>query len=69
MNTKRENLGRNEYIDDDLYKFSSTDIYFPKCIKLRSKAKKIPERDILFDRNLFQSILKVFHTTYVLRNR
>ena len=49
-NTKRENLGRKEYINDDLYEISNTDIYFTKCIKLRSKAKKIPERDLLFYR-------------------
>ena len=44
---KTENLGRKEYINDDLHKVSRTDIYFPKCIELKFKAKEIPERDIL----------------------
>ena len=65
---KKENLGRKEYINDDLYEFSSTDLYFSKCIQLISKVKKIQGRDMLFYRHLLQSILKVFRSTYVLRN-
>ena len=64
---KTENLGRKEYINDDLHKVSRTDIYFPKCIKLKFKAKEIPERDILCYRKNFQTILKVFHNSYVVR--
>ena len=41
---KKENIGRKEYINDDLYEISSTDIYFPKFIKLISNAKNAVDR-------------------------
>ena len=56
---KKENIGRKEYINDDLYEFSSTDLYFSKCIQLISKVKKIQGRDILFYRNKKQSLFRV----------
>ena len=53
---KKENIGRKEYINDDLYEFSSTDLQFSKFIQLVSKAKKIPERDLLFYRTFSSNV-------------